>query len=643
MRLILVICCSLYIFWGCAPTGPSSPLFMDAQPLSESTYPIARTDSVPPFVKVVQGNALIASGTFISENGLLLTSYDPVLSVMSAMSSPDSLYLSSGFAASEQDEELRIKGLSIHMEIIQRDVTAELKAGLKDSSFNYEIYTHIEEAKKELIAKETAGRDDLIAIIHDRYSGNRFMLTVYRVIDDVRLAFAPALELKADDLADTGLLSEQVRKQFSVLRVYNSDGMPFQPSSFVPLSSFAPTASDTLTAVGFPSRTYRLDTHVAFRFYHEHTNPYLLINYRNYLKKEEGLAAGDTEYALRSASGRVQTYDNVRWYESVQHSMITDSLIVLKEKQADAFNAWAEQDSLRMNDYGNIYYYIRQAIDIAQQSGDLYFATHYFLNLSILDELTGLFTQLMQADENGTLTAQAVDRTLQVQQQILTQINVEAELSHFGDALFMIQTVPEEQIPLAIYDLFDGLPDQLKEKLIARFLDEQRLESFLFDTTLARSVIDGQRFYNDRLFVILEEIISTRDFAQDNYRRHYAYLYPAQQVLVRGMLERNPDLKGDLDGYLFTNRGTILPDSDPEQSTFVTSIDFSAKAPGAAILNAEGSLIGIHVSNHPEYAANNYLYYRERSRLSVLSASTILGVLRSFTGTDSLSAQLINN
>lgn len=611
---VLTITAILMLNCASSRTTSELPIRSEGIKIEEVQQNTFTTEEQQSVVKVMNGGSFSSTGSFISKQGLLLTNYQTIAPSISSLSSEDELIFTEGFSAADSSGEIKLQGITLHILIEQTDVTDVIRKDLSEDSRNYQIFQVIEQAKRDLINKRTTSETDLHVEISDIYSGNRHIMSVYKVIDDVRLVLAPKVDITTENIAQSSAVLDNIQNEFTLLRAYDKDGNALRTNSLL-LSQKVPTSSDSLFALGYPGSTYRLDSKRTTAFYYANTNPYVLDAFKIYQKKEDSLSALNIEHALNSFNNRVGIEDQIRYFEMIQTVIAQDSILSKKQDREEELRSWIQADSLRKVSYGRVLSSIDQAIDIAEQSGDIYFATNYFSNLSLLDDLTNQFrAYIQQVDtlETDQDVSELKNRILQVQSQILQQMNIHAEMNMLGDFIYMVQSVPEDQRPLAVYDIFYGLSDENKRTVIDRFIDEQINNSFLFDPDKTIQILETNRFYNDPLFVILDEISSTLEFARSNYARHYPYLVPAQMLLTKAKLDKHPELPSDATTILSSNVGSIIgAETSADTDIFLASIDFSGKAPGTAILNADHELVGIITSEITESISANYLYQPE--------------------------------
>ncbi|RNC84381.1 MAG: hypothetical protein ED557_05165 [Balneola sp.] len=647
MRLLILIA-SICLFLANCSRVPETynegiiPIYQNEFPHDQGSYTA--------LAKVYKGNSHTNNGFFISEEGLFLTNYSTALEYLSTKSSTENEALfEEGFTADSKSTEIPMEGIALLIEIEQIDVTDQIQKNITELSSNTEIYASIRDEKTRLINEKRGNRTDILVEIKDSFSGNRQIMTVYTIIRDVRLVHVPPISINASIASDSEHLISTIENEFALLRAYSAqdgsligyrnDNVPYQPTYHFELSEKSPESTESLTALGFPNATYRLETARAIQFYNRNVNPYIVSSLEIYLEKEDSLSELNTNRSLASVANRYSVAQNLKFYNQAQSQIEENDLLQIINTQDQAYMDWVNADTSLPTSYQAVFTYINQAYDIAQQTGDLLYITRYFSNFSLLDNLIIGYQQFLTRTENSRITESAV---LQNHQQVLDQIDVNAELEMLKKFLVQMKNLPEDQQPLIIFDLFNDAESDQLSTLIDEYVDNVLSSSFLFNIEKASSLIRNYQFVSDPLYMLLEEITFSNETAQQNFIRHYAYLFPAQQIFIKAQMERSGGtLKPDANTTLSYNVGSFNGNKrSRNKNLFYSTNDFSGKAPGAAILDSEGKVIGLVTEEISESVIGHYIYSQEASYLPTLKSSYIIQKLSETVQNSSLSSEL---
>ncbi|MCQ2142914.1 MAG: S46 family peptidase [Bacteroidales bacterium] len=205
------------------------------------------------------------SGSFISDNGLIITNHHCAYSDVYGLSTNEHNYLEDGFWAMTAAEEAPIPGKGIQLLRAMIDVTDEAneivaKEKLEGKPMGIRRLSYLLEKKY----KEETG---LEASLSSMWAGSRYYMALYVEYKDVRLVAAPPVSISAFGGDIDNWEWPQHKCDFALYRVYSApDGSPAEYSADnVPLKSpmkleisldgVAP--GDSTFVIGYPGSTDR--------------------------------------------------------------------------------------------------------------------------------------------------------------------------------------------------------------------------------------------------------------------------------------------------------------------------------------------------------------------------------------------------
>ena len=138
------------------------------------------------------------TGSFASPDGLILTNNHCTWSCIRNLSTDERNLSDEGFMAATREEELRCPGQQISVLVDLEEVTDDIAAatrGLDDAAAN--------DARKATLtdlesACEDASDGNLNCEAVSLYNGGQYFIYQYKRYDDVRLVFAPELDIGVD-------------------------------------------------------------------------------------------------------------------------------------------------------------------------------------------------------------------------------------------------------------------------------------------------------------------------------------------------------------------------------------------------------------------------------------------------------------
>lgn len=200
----------------------------------------------------------------ISDKGLILTNHHCGYSAVASHSSVDKDYLTNGFWAMNQNEELTNAGLTAT--IIQRieDVTAKVNAGVT-TSLNEKQVDSVQQKNIKSITDEVTKGTRYEAFVRPFFYGNQYILFVTLVYKDVRLVGAPPSFIGKFGGDTDNWVWPRHTGDFSVFRIYAdknnepaeyaADNVPYKPKKSLTISLKGVNEGDFTLVFGFPGRT----------------------------------------------------------------------------------------------------------------------------------------------------------------------------------------------------------------------------------------------------------------------------------------------------------------------------------------------------------------------------------------------------
>lgn len=199
----------------------------------------------------------------ISQKGLLLTNHHCGFGYIQMHSSLEHDYLTNGFWAMKQSEELVCPGLTamfiISMQDVTNDVLSVVTSAMTEADRNIAIQKKMNEMEKANSKGTTA------AMVRAFYYGNVFYMFMTETFTDVRMVGAPPQSLGAFGGDTDNWVWPRHTADFSLFRIYaGADNKPAAYSAsnvpYVPKKSFTINArgvniGDFTMVYGFPGRT----------------------------------------------------------------------------------------------------------------------------------------------------------------------------------------------------------------------------------------------------------------------------------------------------------------------------------------------------------------------------------------------------
>lgn len=432
------------------------------------------------------------TGEFVSPEGLLLTNHHVAFGAVQRASTKEKDYIQDGFLASSRAEEIPAQGYVADVLLGYEDITAQIMARLKPGLTPRQRYDAIEKTQKELVAKAEKAGKDLRCTISAMYSGNVYYLYAFKRIKDIRLVYAPPLDLGNFGGEVDNWMWPRHTCDFSFLRAYVSkDGIGadysaenvfYRPKSYLKISLDGFKQGDFSFVMGYPGRTYRNYTLAEVRFDLESMKKRLEL-FKDVVSYYERVGKDNREVEIKYASLVRGLNNSIKNIQGKLEGMDKIDLLGKKKDQEKEFTEWVAQDPSRQKKYGEI---------LAEIEGFmLKYAKEYWKN-DILQGLVGRFygsTLVSQADTIFRTVEERqkpdMDRDPDFQERNLPFIRRNVQLAERGydlktDREYLkyrlkkILGLPEAQLPAAL----KSLTAKPSEKAVDDFVND------LYDRTV---------------------------------------------------------------------------------------------------------------------------------------------------------------
>ena len=204
------------------------------------------------------------TGEIVSEKGLLLTNHHCGFDWIQYHSTVEHDYLTNGFWAMSQEEELPCPGISAVMLKSMEDVTDRVLEGVTKETSNDERAEIVTENIKK-IKEDAEAKSDYQVVIKSFYHGNKYYMIYNEVFKDVRLVGAPPSNIGKFGGDTDNWVWPRHTGDFSIFRIYVSpdgkaadyseDNVPYKPNYHFSISLKGANEGDFTFVFGYPART----------------------------------------------------------------------------------------------------------------------------------------------------------------------------------------------------------------------------------------------------------------------------------------------------------------------------------------------------------------------------------------------------
>ncbi len=391
-----------------------------------------------------------ATASFVSDNGLLITNYHPIIRYLEQFSQPGRDFIKSGYWSTKPEEETYCRELSVIQLVKMVDVTSEILVGtqvLSTDGFNNKL----NENGIAIRRKYTRGTET-DAKITSFMGGNQFIMSIYKVYKDVRMVAAPPITLaKFAGDADNWRWPRHAA-DFAFLRVYvdkdnkpadySKENVALKGNHFLKVSMAGVKENDFTMVMGYPARTKLYIPSFAVEYLENVELPAKIKIRGEKLRIINEALKARPEIKFRYTA-RVNSITNnyLRWKGEL-NGLKRMKLAQQKTDEEKKLMEWINADSTRIKKYGDI---ISVQRDIYNKLIPLKIADIYFNETAIsgaeLVPFAGKFEKLVQMFNRKKINEKAVkeevERLIPLAGQFFESWDMDVDKQMFRNMLYL--------------------------------------------------------------------------------------------------------------------------------------------------------------------------------------------------------------
>jgi len=131
------------------------------------------------------------TGSFVSEDGLIITNHHCSFGAVSRASTTEKNYLENGFKANTREEEIPAQGMISKITVGYEDVSEQILEAANESKNISKRSDAIRKKIKEITKEAEEKQPGIVAEVSEMFTGQTYILFKYQIIKDVRLVYVP--------------------------------------------------------------------------------------------------------------------------------------------------------------------------------------------------------------------------------------------------------------------------------------------------------------------------------------------------------------------------------------------------------------------------------------------------------------------
>ncbi len=639
------------------------------------------------------------TGSFVSEEGLILTNHHCVFGAVQAASTVENNYLENGFVANTRAEEIPAKGLTCRITVSYEDVSAEVLAAADKADDISKRTDAISTKIKEIVKREEEKDTTIKAEVSEMFVGESYVLFRYQMINDVRIVYAPPRSIGEFGGESDNWVWPRHTGDFSFLRAYvapdgspakySEDNVPFKPKKHLQVNADGVDENDFVFLLGYPGRTFKHQPSHFIINQERFLLPYISKLYRWMIDLYDAKGNDDPEFALE-ISTTIKNLANVeKNYRGKLQGLERLKLVEKKQMEEKQLQEFINSNPELKNKYGTVLNDIDDVYQEIFDSGRLPYITATLSRFVHNYRLAEIFVEYknemakpdsvrksLYTEKNEKQLFASIDRLFNehrgdLDKQLFKKILIDAvkfeELKKFGLFQYLSGKVNLEGYLNNAYsnsfvndgdtytkhllDVESSLED-IDDPFVALVAKFHQLNE---SETVKRNRINGQLNILLANMMEVKRIWLEKSFIPDansTLRLTYGYVLgysPADAVYyspvtsLKGVIEKGSD-EGDYklhpeirELYEKKNFGRFYNEKlDDVPVAILYNTDTSGGNSGSPVLDAYGRVVGVNFDRAFEATINDFTWNAEYSRSIGVDIRYILWVTQKIGGADFL-------
>ncbi|MCX6174726.1 MAG: S46 family peptidase [Ignavibacteriales bacterium] len=318
------------------------------------------------------------TGSFISDNGLIITNHHCAFGAITRASTVENNYLENGFLAKTLAEEIPSQGGICRITESYQDVSDIILGVIQNVTDPVERTKVIAQKIKELSDAAANEKESIVAEVSEMFAGKTYVLFKYRVIRDVRLAYAPPQSIGNFGGETDNWVWPRHTGDFSLMRAYvapdgkaatySKDNVPFKPKKFLKINPNGVEEGDFVFQLGYPGRTFRHRPAQYLKYQQDYLLPYTSDLYQYAIETMQELSAGNKELTLAFANRIKGLANTMKNYQGKIKGLKKINLVAQKQEEEKQLQLFINSDPALKTKYGNLLEEIKNVFEKVNQN-----------------------------------------------------------------------------------------------------------------------------------------------------------------------------------------------------------------------------------------------------------------------------------
>ncbi|NLH47192.1 MAG: S46 family peptidase [Myxococcales bacterium] len=272
------------------------------------------------------------SASFISADGLILTNHHVATGCIDDLSTEKRDYLATGFDSRLDGGEKKCPTLEARVLYRTEEVTGQVKAAIPEGIDDTAAAT-ARRAVLGRLEKECQDRTGLTCEAVTLHGGGQFWIYQYQIYRDLRLVFAPEMQLAFFGGDDDNFNFPRFCLDFALVRAYGPDGKPAHPPHHLKINPAGVKEGEPVFISGHPGSSQRFFTFDQLKFLRDVAYPFRLKQLKRLNALLEDYAKTGEEPTRRAKTLTFYIQNGIKAYTGNLAGLQRADLMSGKEKE----------------------------------------------------------------------------------------------------------------------------------------------------------------------------------------------------------------------------------------------------------------------------------------------------------------------
>ncbi|NEU07090.1 S46 family peptidase [Flavihumibacter sp. R14] len=304
------------------------------------------------------------TGSFVSDEGLIVTNHHCAFSAVQLASTPEKDYLTNGFVARQREQEIEAKGLTCRITDSYEDVSSKVLGAVSNETDPVNRIKIINDQMRILAEQAEKADPSIKAEVSEMFIGKSYVLFRYKTIQDVRLVYIPQRSIGEFGGETDNWVWPRHTGDYSFMRAYvapdgspakfSKDNVPYKPKKFLKVNPKGVNEEDFVFILGYPGRTFRHRPAQFIKYQEDFLLPYVseLYDFQNKVMEEAGKNDKITE--LKLATRIKRNANTLKNYRGKLKGLSGLQLVEQKRKEDAALSQFINSNAEVKQKYGTL-------------------------------------------------------------------------------------------------------------------------------------------------------------------------------------------------------------------------------------------------------------------------------------------------